>query len=122
MTPVLGADLEDRVSSLEEERVEHGNHQIVRLDCACLSCARACVVAVKVHAVSFGAAISYDCVGPVRNPVLQHRACFPWFLSFGNRTKPEALQDDAYMHACPVEGDACMCVSSCHWHGSLSKS
>ena len=28
-------------------------------------------------------------VGPVRNPVLLHRVapCFPWFLSFGNRTQ-----------------------------------
>jgi hypothetical protein len=27
-------------------------------------------------------------LGPVRNPVLQHRgACFPWFLWFGNRTQ-----------------------------------
>jgi hypothetical protein len=28
-------------------------------------------------------------LGPVRNPVLEHRvsSCFPWFLSFGNRTQ-----------------------------------
>jgi hypothetical protein len=28
-------------------------------------------------------------MGPVRNPVLLHRVapCFPWFLSFGNRTQ-----------------------------------
>ena len=28
-------------------------------------------------------------MGPVRNPVLYHRVapCFPWFLSFGNRTQ-----------------------------------
>jgi hypothetical protein len=28
-------------------------------------------------------------LGPVRNPVLEHRVapCFPWFLSFGNRTQ-----------------------------------
>jgi len=53
--PKLGAD---RVSSRAEERAKHGDHPIVRLGCTWQISARACVVAVKVHAVFFEAAFS----------------------------------------------------------------
>jgi hypothetical protein len=38
---------------------------------------------------SAGASVRPNTRGPVRNPVLKHRLapCFPWFLSFGNRTQ-----------------------------------
>lgn len=50
---MLGAD---RVSSRVEERTKDGYHPVVRLSRNCVSRARACVVAVKVHCLLFAAA------------------------------------------------------------------
>ena len=46
-----------RVSGRAEQRPQYGHHPVVRLGCTGVSCARARVVAVKVHADFFAAAL-----------------------------------------------------------------
>jgi hypothetical protein len=47
----------DRVSGCEEERAKGRHHLVASLGCTWASCARACVVAVKVHPMFFAAAL-----------------------------------------------------------------
>jgi hypothetical protein len=58
-------------------------------DCVCVDYCRTNYKAVRVGGGGTVEDMCYERLGPVRNPVLSDRVapCFPWFLSFGNRTQ-----------------------------------